>query len=363
MSTRGYNTYRGRDGGPRHGGLVLLLVLVLLVSGGYLVSQNFLVYDAQGGVALELPFLRLELPFLGRDQPQEPADQDPAEADPPPDTPPEDEVNLIIEPPPPPPEEPLRAREIQLSALAGDTLPGEGLNGLVMEVKGSNGALYFRTDFAAKDAASGRAVTQESVGALLAGERDWSAVAALHTFHDSFYAFAHMKEAGICQPTGYIWYNFNTFWLEPAKEGTRSYLYGLARECEAMGFDEILLRGFTYPTAGNLHKIDYSGRTVTKEEALVNFLTGLREALGEDMKISLELEEALILAGAEEVSGLDISRLVPLVDRVYVTAEDPEAVWTALAPYVPEERTRETFLVLLGEARETGSFLTAQAAG
>ena len=362
MSTRGYNTYRGRDGGPRHGGLILLLVLVLLLSGGYLVSQNFLVYDAQGGVALELPFLRLELPFLNRGQPGENVDKDPAEQDPPPSPPEdeEDEVNLIIEPPPPPPEDPLRAREIQLSALAADTVPGEGRNGLVMEVKGSNGALYFRTDFAAKDATSGRAVSRESVTELLAGERDWSAVAALHTFHDSFYAFAHMQDAGICQPTGYIWYNFNTFWLEPAKEGTRSYLYGLARECEAMGFDEILLRGFTYPTAGNLHKIDYSSRTVTKEEALVSFLTGLRETLGEETKISLELEEALILAGAEEVSGLDISRLAPLVDRVYVAAEDPEAVWAALEPYVPEGRTRETYLVLLGQERETGSFLTTE---
>ena len=193
MSTRGYNTYRGRDGGPRHGLLILLLLLVLLLSGGYLVTQNFLVYDAQGGVALELPFLRLELSFLG--PAREPAEQEPTEPDPPPETPPEDDLNLIIEPPPPPPEEPLRAQEIQLNALAADTLPGEGCNGLVMEVKGSNGALYFRTDFAAKDALSGRAVSQESVTELLAGDRDWSAVAALHTFHDSFYAFAHMKDA------------------------------------------------------------------------------------------------------------------------------------------------------------------------
>ena len=55
MATRGYNSYRGRTSA---GKIVLIVVLVLVLLGavGYLVVQNYLVYDEAGQVHLELPF-------------------------------------------------------------------------------------------------------------------------------------------------------------------------------------------------------------------------------------------------------------------------------------------------------------------
>jgi len=46
--------------------------------------------------------------------------------------------------------------------------------------------------------------------------------------------------------------------------------------------------------------------------------------------ISVVLPEEVILAGRDEVSGLDVSRLLALVDRVYVSAVDRGAVLAAL---------------------------------
>ena len=55
MATRGYNSYRGRTSAGRIV-LIVVLVLVLLGAVGYLVVQNYLVYDEAGQVHLELPF-------------------------------------------------------------------------------------------------------------------------------------------------------------------------------------------------------------------------------------------------------------------------------------------------------------------
>ena len=341
MGTRGYHSYRGRGGRGRVL-LAVVLALILLLALGFLFLQDFMVYDSQGNMTLDLPFLRDDEP--------DPEPQAPTE--------PEEDVNLIIEAPETPAELSLRAMEISLYDFrAAAPRPEAGFNGLVAEVKGEDGVLYYQSALAAEGAEDPQALSQEALTARLGEERDWTAVAALHCLHDTYYAFANMDGAGICQSSGYIWYdNTNTHWLDPSKEAARAYLCGLAAECADMGFDEILLRGLAYPTRGKQYKIDYSGMTVSKAEALETAMEALRETLGEETALSLELEEELILAGSEEVSGQDIARLVPLADRVYVETEDPDAVWAALAPYVPEGRERETFLVVTGEqVPESGS--------
>ena len=86
-----------------------------------------------------------------------------------------------------------------------------------------------------------------------------------------------------------------------------------------MGFDEILLRSFGYPTRGNLEKIDYSGMQMSKEESLEVFLRDLREALGEDVLLSVELTAEDVLSGHNSISGVELERILPLVDRLYIS--------------------------------------------
>ena len=334
MGTKGYHSYRGRGGGKRIL-LVVLLVAALLLSLGYLILQDFLVYDSRGNVTLDLPF------FSGENSSarQEASEPDSGGG-----------VEVIIEKTEEPEDLTLRGQETALYDLrAALPQPGQGINALVMTLKGENGVLYYQSALAAEGAKDSQALSQDVISARLGEERDWSAVAALDCLHDTAYAFANMAGAGICQSSGYIWYdNTNTHWLDPSKEGARAYLAGLAGECVRMGFDEVLLRGLAYPTQGKQYKIDYSAMTVTKGEALAATVADIRAAVEEDTVLSLALEEELILAGSDEVSGQDISLLVPLVDRVYVATEDPDAVWAALEPYVPQGRERESFLVVVG---------------
>ena len=338
MGTRGYHSYRGRSG-HRRVILAVVLVLLLLFSLAFLALQDFLVYDSQGNVTLDLPFLRRE-DQQGAANPG--GTEQTGEGD--------SDLNLIIEAPQAPAQRSLRAQTADpYDFRSASPQPQTGFNALVVTLKGETGVLYYQSNYAAEGAKDSQALARETLSARLGEERDWTAVAALNCFHDTYYAFANMAGAGICQSSGYIWYdNTNTHWLDPSKEGTRTHLYGLAQECVDMGFEELLLRGLAYPTQGKQYKIDYSDLPVSKEEALENFLIGLREALGEGTAISIELDETLILEGSDATSGQDISRLIPLVDRVYVETENADAVWAALSPYVPEERTRDSFLVVVG---------------
>ena len=337
MAARGYQNYHGKRGGKRIV-LVVLLLLVLLLATAFLVLQDYIVYDSNGNITLALPFLQRE-----DATPQDVGTEGevPVEIVQPENTSTAQGTNTAFS-----------VREQALYDLWEDTDPGPGADaqGLVTEVKGGTGTFYYQSSMAVEGALDDRAVSQASVAELLAGERNWSAVAAIHCFRDDYYAMSDMEGAGICQSTGYIWFGVNNaHWLEPSKSGTRAYLCAVAAECRTMGFDEVLLRSFGYPTRGNLDKIDYSGMQMSKEESLEVFLRDMRERLGEDVLLSVELTAEDVLAGHNSVSGVDVARIAPLVDRIYVTgSQDRAALETAL-----EEAAGEIpagFLVLEAES-------------
>lgn len=333
MAARGYQNYHGKRNGKRIL-LVVALVLVLVLASAFLVLQEYIVYDSSGNISLDLPFLHRD-----EDTGTQSAGGEHLPIE-------------IIEP-----EDTGAPGEAGGFAVEEQTLydfweekgpaPGPGTQGLVSEVKGESGTFYYQSDWAVEGATDAHAVSRSGIAALLDGQRDWSAVAAVHCFRDDYYAMHDMAGAGICQPTGYIWFGMdNSHWLEPSKERTREYLCAVASECRDMGFDEVLLRSFTYPTRGNLEKIDDSERPVSKEEALAQFLEEMREALGEGMRLSVELKAEDVLAGHNSASGVDLARIVPLVDRLYVTgAADRADLDAALLPLLGE-RALEGFLVL-----------------
>jgi len=141
-----------------------------------------------------------------------------------------------------------------------------------------------------------------------------------------------MAGSGICQASGYIWYdNLSSYWIDPSKEAARAYLIAVASECVEMGFDELILTEFGYPTKGNLSQIDYSGLGMSKEDALELFLSELRESVGEEIVISVEVSEETVLAGGDSAAGIDLARLAVSVDRICVAASDRAAVEEAFS--------------------------------
>ena len=119
-----------------------------------------------------------------------------------------------------------------------------------------------------------------------------------------------------------------------------------------MGFGELLLEELAYPSRGKLEKIDYSGNTMGKTEALVLFLTELRAALEPyGTQISLLVSEELLQAGSNPESGEDLAALLPVVDAVYAEVSDIAAAEALVAQYAGEGEP-PVFIPLVKEARE-----------
>ncbi len=351
MALKGYSSYRGRQGFWRRL-LIVVLVLILVTACGFLFLQRYITYFDDGSFHLELPFsLNWEIPFLSgghsdTDQPEKP----------------EQDVNLIVDrlqddkeettgnddttdesqqesqgqEEQPKGEQPyLPPRLIELSTLPSDeaalieALAAVGADGFVFRTKDTLGKVRYSSAVAVPEAVEETAASRELLGRLCAQE-DVYTVASITCFLDPVYAFANMEAAGICQKSGYIWYDANMqHWMDPEKEGARQYLIALALECAQLGFDELMLDALCYPTEGKLYKIDYSKNTMDKTAALVLFLTELERALEPyGVRISLRLEETVVRGLAENTadSGLDVLQILPLVDAVYAATTEADVV-------------------------------------
>ena len=363
---RGYQSYRGRRAAATKL-TVAVLVLILLAACIFIVVQRYASYTDDGQLRFDLPS------FFQKDgEPSPPPEEGDAQ------TPPEDpDVNLVVttpdggEEPVEPPAEPdpvqdgaEPARLLALDALPADNaaltdaLTAAGANGFVHPIRGNTGRVFYESPTAADKAAVAAEGGNDAISRLCAGAD--RAVARFNCFHDSYYAFIHMQEAAICQKTTYVWYDNHSYhWLDPSKEQARMYVTGLAVECASLGFNELLLEELCYPTSGKLEKIDYSGNTMGKTEALVLFLTELRAALEPyGTKLSLLLTEELIQSGSNAESGQDLAALLPLVDAVYAQVADPAAAQELLRGYMDGAEPPE-LVPLVREAREGSWCLTA----
>lgn len=354
--SKGYQSYRGRRSlGGRVA--IVLLVLVLVAACGFIFVQRYISYTDDGGIYLDLPYFgRIDLPSPPR--PEEP----PAPEEEPPQEPP---VNLVIDQPeepeePPTPEETFgEHRLVELGALPADAsaladvLDASGANGFVYTVRNDKGEIFWASPTGQKKAVKGDEAATEDLRALC-GLGGTTAVARFNVLHDSYYAAANMKDAAICQPNGYVWYdNHSWHWLDAEKEMARQYVTGLAVECAQLGFDELLLEELCYPGQGKLNKIDYSGNTMEKSAALALLLGDLRTALEPyGTKLSLLLTEEDLLTGSNEVTGVDLGLLLPLVDGVYAQVSSAESAQAILDAAVGEGEAAPVLVPLTAETGE-----------
>ena len=313
--TKGYRSYRGR-GSKGKAALAAVLVLVIVAALGFLWVQEYIVYDADGGAQLELPWQTEEAPPAQEEDPQE-------------------NVEVIVQEPERPTElaafsvvgTPLTQsawQEEWIAALASSSLV---YNAVALTLKDRTGSIFFD----AADAAAGTVSTVEDTAAALAEvtESDFHTIARMSCFLDPIAARADVEGMGLKNTGGYIFYDGNDLnWLDPNKPAARQYLCGLAQQIADLGFDEILLTDVGYPTTGPLDKIDYGG--ADRAESIRTFLEELRSALADyGVAISIQLPAEVLTSGADDDAGLVLSEIAPLVDRVYaVTTADQIPVLT-----------------------------------
>ena len=56
-NNRGYHSYHGRTSGKKIA-LIVVMILLLVVSAGYLLLQDYIIYESDGSITLDLPFFR-----------------------------------------------------------------------------------------------------------------------------------------------------------------------------------------------------------------------------------------------------------------------------------------------------------------
>ena len=308
---RGYHSYRGRSSKGKTV-LAVILVLVILVSVGFMMVQERIVYDETGTPHLALPEKEQEAPPPG-----------------------EEPVNITIR-------QLEKGRPLQAMQLGEDPAAwlaeveaAGACNAFAVTVTAPGGQL--RYPFAGASAVSGASVAKtaaaaaETLPALLEDGR--YVIARVSCLRSGGVARSNEEFMGLKNTGGYIFYDGNNEnWLDPSKQATRDYLCDLVVECADLGFDEILLTDLTYPTVGKLDKIDYGSDDAYGTQAAYNtaqiaaLLAAVKDALGDrDVKLSLELSEAVLgNDGVDETAGIDLwNTLMDRLDRVYVpTAED-----------------------------------------
>lgn len=313
---KGYSSYRGR--GPRWKILLAIaLVLVIAVAASVIYLQQFIVYSADGRRQIVLPWRTEE-----KNPPASGDEQGPEEGP---------DVDLVVQEPEGE-EGPMEtvALALPIRPLGAEDVPPQGYSAVAVRLKTTNGTIYFDS----ASAVSGAVEVAESPGETAAALRRLTGEAGLHTIasmaclQDFKAANADVEGRGLKNTGGYIFYDGNnSLWLDPGKPGAREYVCALAKEVAELGFDELLLTDFSYPTVGKIDKIDYNTE-VPLGNNLDLLLGDLRAALEPyDILLSVEVPEAVITNGPDGVAGLDLNRLAGQVDRVYAVTT-PEKVET-----------------------------------
>ena len=127
----------------------------------------------------------------------------------------------------------------QLDALPADTP-------VMIDVKNIYGGVFYDSKVSEY---RNSAISTSAMGDLLTymNSRGLYTIARLPAFRDYNYGLNNV-EYGLPTAGGYLWMDSTyCYWLNPASQGTRSYLISLVSELKNMGFDEVVLTDFYFP--------------------------------------------------------------------------------------------------------------------
>ena len=99
---------------------------------------------------------------------------------------------------------------------------------------------------------------------------DLYTIARLPAFRDYFYGLNHVPD-GLPTAGGYLWMDDERcYWLNPASQGTMSYLVSIVTELKSAGFDEVVFTDFRFPdTTSVVFKSDKNEALAQAAELLV----------------------------------------------------------------------------------------------
>lgn len=151
--------------------------------------------------------------------------------------------------------EKLSGSTVSLDLLTGDIAQLDKLirqqpkgTAILLELKSGTGSFYYKT--AMPNATVSGNVDVEALDELLKylAKADYYTIASIPAFRDRAYGLKNTSY-GVHHSSGrYLWAGEDRcYWLDPAKNGTRTWLVEIASELRDMGFDEVLFTDFCFP--------------------------------------------------------------------------------------------------------------------
>ncbi|MEQ2456411.1 putative glycoside hydrolase [Flavonifractor hominis] len=340
---KGYGSYRGRNRG-RNVLIVLIVVLLVLLAlgiGALIWLDGHVVYSADG--------VTIDLPFLHGQQPEE--DDTPVTVTtPPPATP--------SPTPTPEPEEPFRGMMLPTSALTDGTAAAQveaaGANAAIFDMKTDGGQLNYASSLPLA-VQTGASATDESLNDAIRqlNDGDVYTVARISCLRDNIVPRAEMPLA--LHTSAGNWRDWGDYrWLSPFNEQAVDYVCGVCRELAELGFDEILLDNWAFPTQGELSWLqeddNYDAEGVS--QALEEFLQQIDAQLDAFPEVTLSLVTTpTVLEGGTE-GGQTLELLSTYADRVLAAPEEGTAL--------PQNGTLEVVSIVEqpGETQESWAVLS-----
>lgn len=313
--TRGYRSYSGR-GNKGKIALAILLSIIILAAAAFLLLQSRIYYDANGTPHIRLPEWSVQTRPLSPDDVELVFGDGDTEED-------ASESAASF------------TRYTNAFSVTEETLKNgpEAINtawvsgitdhqAAAITLKDADGMVWFDSESAIPG--SIKATTAVITAVHDIAESDVHTIARINTLHDPFTAKQWVTDMGLRNLSGYIFFDGNNSqWLDANKARTRQKICEMAAEAAEMGFNEILLTGFSYPTDGNMEDMNDGG--VNHVETLESLLKEIRAALPEGVLLSVELSAETIQNGSNEAAGHRLSSLAPLVDTIYAETTGAEA--------------------------------------
>lgn len=357
---KGYTSYRGR--GPLWKLVVTVLLLsVILASFGVLLLQRNMVVESDGTRQVRFPWQE-EADAVTENPPPPPVDAEPVPddaetvpSDSDAETVPDEPATEEPEPEQNPAPDIFHVYPVQAAPLSVEIYDeiswllrrNSGYNAVSVRLKDTEGWVYFDSPniiytevlTESKNIAPD---TTEALKKLTASSTH--TIASLACFRDWRASNGNVR-ARLRNLSGRIFQDGNEdFWIDPAREITRTYLCNLAHDAAELGFDEILLTDACYPSVGRLDRILYGD--LPKDDNLGLFFSEVRKTL-EPFNVILSVEvpkEILLDKETPHLSGLSIDVIAPYVDRVYAKVDPSEIeacteALTGVLMFVPELST------------------------
>lgn len=136
---------------------------------------------------------------------------------------------------------------------------------IMLELKDVKGIAYYTSSIATAPSDFDTALVDSLVSRLQ--ERECYVIAQIPAFQEYYYILADERERvpyGLPKAggSGSLWLDSSgpCYWLDPASDGTITYLIQLISELRSLGYDEVVLSGYRFP---NTDSIAYTGDKLT----------------------------------------------------------------------------------------------------